>query len=126
MRIEGFYQEGGGCLVVVDGAVLALPRLERGEARHSPDGFQWGYAGSGPAELARALLVRVFPGDPTARHPAVYQAFKRDVIARLPRESFVLDGAQVEAWRATWARTDDGARVLARAQAADDLDARDL
>ncbi len=25
--------------------------------RHSPDGFSWGYLGSGPAELARCLLI---------------------------------------------------------------------
>lgn len=25
--------------------------------RHSPDGFSWGYAGSGPADLARCLLI---------------------------------------------------------------------
>lgn len=25
--------------------------------RHSPDGFAWGYAGSGPTELARCLLI---------------------------------------------------------------------
>lgn len=24
---------------------------------HSPDGFQWGYGGSGPAQLALALLL---------------------------------------------------------------------
>lgn len=27
--------------------------------RHSPDGFAWGYAGSGPSELARCLLIDV-------------------------------------------------------------------
>jgi uncharacterized protein DUF6166 len=26
-------------------------------AKHSPDGFSWGYAGSGPADLARSLLI---------------------------------------------------------------------
>lgn len=25
--------------------------------RHSPDGFEWGYGGSGPAELARCMLI---------------------------------------------------------------------
>ena len=27
--------------------------------KHSPDGFAWGYAGSGPAELARSVLIAV-------------------------------------------------------------------
>ena len=30
---------------------------------HSPDGFQWGYNGSGPAQLAAAILNEV-TGDP--------------------------------------------------------------
>lgn len=28
---------------------------------HSPDGFEWGYAGSGPAQSALAILLAVFP-----------------------------------------------------------------
>lgn len=26
---------------------------------HSPDGFQWGYSGSGPAQLAAAILYEI-------------------------------------------------------------------
>jgi uncharacterized protein DUF6166 len=28
--------------------------------RHSPNGFSWGYAGSGPSELARCILLEHF------------------------------------------------------------------
>lgn len=31
--------------------------------RHSPDGFSWGYSGSGPAELARCLLIDAMGAD---------------------------------------------------------------
>jgi hypothetical protein len=58
--------------------------------RHSPDGFSWGYAGSGPSELARCILLDHFdlPGDTdtdsdSPRLPVSYQRFKFDVIARL-------------------------------------------
>lgn len=46
---------------------------------HSPDGFQWGYAGSGPAQLALALLLDA-TGD---RHFSSrrHQAFKFDYVA---------------------------------------------
>ena len=41
---------------------LAGDRLNRSEslavARHSPNGFGWGYGGSGPAQLALAILLR--------------------------------------------------------------------
>ena len=47
---------------------------------HSPDGFCWGYAGSGPAQLALALVAD-HAGDAIAQK--VYQDFKSIVIARL-------------------------------------------
>ena len=28
--------------------------------KHSPDGFQWGYSGSGPSQLAFAMLMKTF------------------------------------------------------------------
>jgi hypothetical protein len=31
--------------------------------KHSPDGFAWGYHGSGPAELARCLLIDALEDD---------------------------------------------------------------
>jgi hypothetical protein len=80
---------------------LTLPRITKDEARHSPAGFEWGYAGSGPAELARAMLMRAFPGDPPAcgvRHPVVYQWFKGAVVQRLPRAGWTLEGAALLEW----------------------------
>jgi hypothetical protein len=56
-------------------------------ARHSPNGFEWGYGGSGPAELARYLTYGV------ARHIKLprdrwnkldYQQVKWEVVARIP------------------------------------------
>lgn len=58
-----------------------LPR--RGDlSNHSPDGFQWGYDGSGPAQLALALLAHATGDDEFAL--ATYQQFKREVVATLP------------------------------------------
>lgn len=51
---------GAGTVVVVDeteGGPTA--RLLPHHVRHSPDGFSWGYEGSGPAELARCILIDV-------------------------------------------------------------------
>ena len=42
--------------VTVDGRPLD-PRLDL--CSHSPSGFEWGYGGSGPAQLALALLARL-------------------------------------------------------------------
>lgn len=35
--------------------------------KHSPTGFSWGYAGSGPADLARSLLIAVLGDDARCR-----------------------------------------------------------
>lgn len=46
---------------------------------HSPTGFAWGYSGSGPAQLALALLTDATGDEELAlRH---YQDFKREVVA---------------------------------------------
>ena len=51
---------------------------------HSPDGFAWGYQGSGPAQLAFALLYHVTKDKETSQR--FYQRFKADVIGAMPRE----------------------------------------
>jgi|WetSurMetagenome_2_1015567.scaffolds.fasta_scaffold199575_2 hypothetical protein len=38
------------------GNVYPLPHVKK----HSPDGFQWGYGGSGPADLALSILSDYF------------------------------------------------------------------
>lgn len=50
---------------------------------HSPTGFEWGYEGSGPAQLALALLADALGDDDRAVR--LHQPFKRKVIALLPR-----------------------------------------
>lgn len=52
---------------------------------HSPDGFNWGYGGSGPAQLALAICLELF-GKEVAQQ--VYQNFKFDYIATLPQTDF--------------------------------------
>lgn len=49
---------------------------------HSPDGFNWGYPGSGPAQLALAICLELF-GYFKARK--VYQDFKWKYITPLPQ-----------------------------------------
>lgn len=65
--------------------------------RHSPTGFEWGYRGSGPADLAYSIL-RAFFGAPFAE--AHYQAFKEDVIATIPRTlpEYILTADVITCW----------------------------
>ena len=56
---------------------------------HSPDGFSWGYSGSGPAQLALALLYDVTEDKEIAVR--LHQDFKREYVT---------------AWGDTWEITD--------------------
>ena len=58
---------------------------------HSPTGFSWGYGGSGPAQLALALLLEM--GLSNAAALSCYQLFKLRFIAVLPDERFEMAGA---------------------------------
>lgn len=61
------------------------------------DGLEWGFAGSGPHNTARAILAD-YMGDVT---PELASAFENAVIARLGREGFELSGARIEDWLQT-------------------------
>ena len=55
---RGKKQKVGGCAVQVenDGDIAQLSLEKSFEVvQHSPTGFQWGYGGSGPAQLATAI-----------------------------------------------------------------------
>jgi hypothetical protein len=83
------------CTVTVDGAPLDL-RLDL--RSHSPTGPEWGYGGSGPAQLALALLADHFRDllDGDERALGLYQAFKWRVVGRLPRDEWTLTSADIE------------------------------
>lgn len=51
---------------------------------HSPDGFSWGYGGSGPAQLALALTADVLQDDNRATR--LYQSLKRTFVAGIDGE----------------------------------------
>lgn len=63
---------------------------------HSPDGFEWGYGGSGPAQLALAILLD-YTGDAELAS-RLHQDFKRDVIATLPDDAWTINGTEIDTW----------------------------
>ena len=68
------------------------PRLDLWE--HSPTGFEWGYGGSGPAQLALALLADHLGDDELAM--ALHQDFKLAVVAKLLQPTWSLTSDQIE------------------------------
>lgn len=76
---------------------------ERGYARplcrclhvrnHSPDGFEWGYGGSGPAQLALALVYHATGDRRLAER--MHQSFKFRVVGRMAGDMWILTQAEV-------------------------------
>lgn len=94
MRTYRGVRSDGVCVVtVVDdtGEHPLDPRLDLWS--HSPTGFEWSYLGSGPAQLALALVADALRNH--AEAVRVHQEFKRRVVARLPREGWQLTEEEV-------------------------------
>lgn len=63
---------------------------------HSPTGFNWGYNGGGPADLARSLLWDHLGRQP---HPSLYQDFKDRLVAVWPSASaWSMTTDDIQAW----------------------------
>ena len=67
------------------------------EVNHSPTGLEWGYGGSGPAQLAWCLLREVGLTKPQTQ--SLYQLFKAEVIATFSHTAgFDLTREQILEW----------------------------
>lgn len=63
---------------------------------HSPDGFEWGYMGSGPAQLALAIVLDATGNKVTALK--YYQEFKETFVSTWRDDYFHIKASQVRAW----------------------------
>jgi len=93
MKLYEGRREGHVAEVQVNGRPLN-PRLDLWN--HSPSGFEWGYGGSGPAQLALALLADHLGNDREAVN--LHQDFKRIVVAQLPYRGWELTSLQMDTW----------------------------
>jgi len=74
--------------VTIDGRTITPDRSQE-VFDHSPDGFSWGFGGSGPAQLALAILLEA--GVTTERAVQLHQRFKAEFLAPLdPDGPFVM------------------------------------
>ena len=63
---------------------------------HSPTGFAWGYAGSGPAQLALALVADATGDDGLAQR--VYQEFKFKFVAGWEGDTWAITQDEIQAF----------------------------
>lgn len=81
--------------VSIDGMEIS-PKRSQKLVNHSPDGFNWGYGGSGPAQLALAILLHFTSDEEWSLRN--YQTFKSEVIAGLHESGFVIPSELVVDW----------------------------
>ena len=81
--------------IIEGGRVLPLP-ARTDLKNHSPTGFEFGYAGSGPSQLALAILADYLQDD--AKALEYYYYFKMEVITQLRDDNFKLTADQVKYW----------------------------
>lgn len=79
----------GELTVTVEGTPLD-PRLDL--LNHSPTGFECGYGGSGPAQLALAILANALHDDAAI---LLHHDFKWQVVAKLPHHQWMLTSEEV-------------------------------
>ena len=83
-------------------------------AYHSPDGFEWGYAGSGPADLALAVLADHFEEPPDlvraalsslwasrSKAATLHQQLKQRFFAGEPGDEWKLRSDEIDVWLQT-------------------------
>lgn len=98
-----------------DGAELPMTNVPRTIVHHSPVGFEWGYCGSGPADLALNLAhrylrtparhsVKLFKGRCSEVTWECHQALKMYFVAGLPKHGGSIKRQTVLDWLVDWCR----------------------
>ena len=80
-----------GCTVTVDGRPLNM----RLDLRMHADRPEWGYGGSGPAQLALAILADAVGNDEAMDY---HQEFKRRFVAGFDRDGWNLTQSEIRSW----------------------------
>ena len=99
---RGYRNTSKGALVDRSDEKKLDPRADLIE--HSPDGFEWGYGGSGPAQLALAIIADTLrdrmPNKAEADRMTmtVYQDFKMHIIQGLSYNTWQLEQDAVFNW----------------------------
>jgi len=86
---KGIRTTAGATVHVVDSGRRSLLPPCNNIRNHSPTGFEWGYGGSGPAQLALALCVHALDGD-ARRAQSIYQDLKFRIVGRLESDRWAL------------------------------------
>ena len=92
-QLADFYTHGLVCQRATDGT--ALCNVRQSIISHSPTGIEWGYGGSGPADLALNVLALLVPQEIAE---VLHQDFKWQFIAPMPKEGGTIPIETIRAW----------------------------
>lgn len=87
------------------------PRLDI--AKHSPTGFEWGYGGSGPRQLAVAILAHALQA--ASIDSRMSFQFKADHTCGFNHAWFFLPLSEVQRWCGEWIAKTEGSSAAAQA-----------
>jgi len=73
-----------------------LPGPSQELYNHSPGGFEWGYSGSGPSQLALALLLDATGDKELAL--TYYQEFKQHFVADWRKDYWAIEASAIRTW----------------------------
>ncbi len=91
MKVYRGRREGADCKVTVDFSPLD-PRADL--FTMSSSGFEWGYEGGGPRQLALAILADHFSNDATAL--AQFKQFCSGLVSMLREDEWTLDSDTID------------------------------
>lgn len=98
-RADGRDIHGGFIVKVVDSnsekEVILSATAGQQLVNHSPNGFNWGYGGSGPAQLALGLLLDTTADDNLSLR--YYQDFKWEIVSKL-QDTWELTEVSIFEW----------------------------
>lgn len=102
------FVNGPADLERVGGVITNVPHLV---VHHSPDGYEFGYGGSGPADLALNVCqlylnmtgyegqqIKCYDGKCWALAWRLHQHFKQDIVALVPRSGATVPFSTIDAW----------------------------
>jgi hypothetical protein len=90
--------------------ILANDQPLRHVKYHSPTGLEWGYSGSGPADLALSILAHSFKewyltatylkhyGSRSSQAWQYHQPFKREVVAGFQKHYWMISSDEITTW----------------------------
>jgi hypothetical protein len=91
---QGRRTSDGTCEILSDGKRLHLWR-SLAVWNHSPTGFEWGYAGSGPAQSALAILLDFTEGKRNFCE-RFHQVFKECYLIRVKKPGWILKSQTIQ------------------------------